>query len=211
MKNWLKTVWAVQSARLDAMSLRERVFLFLVVIVCCVALADTFWLSPAQLQQRQLSQRLAVQSADLQRTRETLRNMAVPSSASNAMREELAGVKSRQEAISVSIKEVMPQTSQSVPLPQVLVHLLRRHEGLTMVRTATLPADGAGKTASPRSALVQRQGIELTVSGPYAELARYVQTLERSLPYVRWGDMKLKGDKPSPELTLQLYLVGILS
>jgi hypothetical protein len=56
---------------------------------------------------------------------------------------------------------------------------------------------------------MSRQGVELTVSGSYAELTSYAQTLEQALPYVRWGSMKLKSDKPPAELTLQLFLVGV--
>lgn len=209
MKNWWKPMWDTQAARLDAMSLRERVFLFLVVIVCAVALVDTFWLSPAQTAQRLLTLRLQTQSVELERTRETLKTIDRPGSAAVAMREELAGVASRLDAVKLSIKDVMPQTSQSIPLPQVLVHLLRRHEGLTLVRTATLAAETGSKAGTPQSALVKRQGIELTVSGNYAELMRYLQALEKAIPYVRWGDMKLKTEKGPPELTLQLFLVGV--
>jgi MSHA biogenesis protein MshJ len=48
----------------------------------------------------------------------------------------------------------------------------------------------------------------LTVTGPYAELVRYVATLEAAMPYIRWGVMSLKVDQGLPELTLQLFLLG---
>jgi MSHA biogenesis protein MshJ len=207
MKRWWQTGWEKQSARIDALSLRERVFLFLSVLVCCVAVVDVFWLSPAQSTHQQLTQRFEKQSAELQRARDALKTMAKPVNGSQAVRDEIAGVKSRLDAVNQNIKEVLPTAAQATPLAQVLVPLLRRHEGLTLLRTTAVAPEPATK-AAPAGGLT-RQGVELTVSGSYAELTRYVQTLEQTLPYVRWGVMKLKSDKLPPELTLQLFLVGL--
>ncbi|MDP3700944.1 MAG: hypothetical protein Q8R72_08580 [Hylemonella sp.] len=55
---------------------------------------------------------------------------------------------------------------------------------------------------------VKRQALELTVAGPYAELTRYVQTLEKALPALRWGAMKVNSEQQPTELTLQVWLVG---
>ena len=39
MKAW----WKIQSGRINALSLRERAFLFVTLIICLLALADTLW------------------------------------------------------------------------------------------------------------------------------------------------------------------------
>jgi MSHA biogenesis protein MshJ len=207
MKTGWKDVWEKQSARINALSLRERMFLFLSVMVCCVALLDMFWLSPAQLAHHQLTQRFEQQSAELQRARDALKAVATPTDKSKGVRDELVSIKSRLDAVNQSIKEVLPTAAQATPLAQVLIPLLRRHEGLTLVRTLTLPPEVTVK--APQTGSLTRQGLELTVSGSYAELTRYAQTLEQALPYVRWGNMKLRSDKPPAELTLQLFLVGV--
>ena len=101
-------------------------------------------------------------------------------------------------------------------MTQVLSQFLRRHEGLTLVRTTALApevASASGATtvtgvASMPGGLT-RQGVELVVSGPYPQLMRYVQTLETALPSARWGAMTVKSDTAPPELTLQLFLVGV--
>jgi hypothetical protein len=49
----------------------------------------------------------------------------------------------------------------------------------------------------------------LTVSGPYLELITYVRTLERSMPALRWGSMKIVADKQPVLLTLQVSLVEV--
>jgi MSHA biogenesis protein MshJ len=212
MKIW----WEKQSARINGLSLRERVFLFLSLIACCLALVDTLWLSPAQVAHKQLIQRFEKQNADLRLAREALKTVGTPADTNKTARDELAAVKTRLEQVNHSIKEALPATTQGTPLVQVLSLLLRRHEGLTLVRTSTLmPEVPVIASQTPSAAAVAlpagftRQGVELTVSGSYGELTQYVQALETELPYVHWGVMTLKSDQLPPELTLQLYLLGV--
>ncbi len=219
MTRWWKSGWGIQSARINALSLRERVFLFLSVIACCMVFADVVWLSPAQLAHRQLTQRFDKQSSELQRARESLSALAKPVDTTTAVHDEIAAVKIRLDTVNQRIKDVMPAATQATPLAQALVHLLRRHEGLTLVRTSVVaPAAAAPTVAAVPVATVPvatvplgltRQGVELSVSGSYSELTRYVQTLEMALPHVRWGVMKVKSEKLPPELTLQLFLIGV--
>lgn len=210
MKRW----WETQAARINALSLRERAFLFLSVIACCMALADVLWLSPAQLAHKQLSQRFEKQSAELQRTRDALKTVARPSDTGGATREEMAAVAVRLDAVNQTIQTLLPTPTKSAPLAQVLEQLLRRHAGLTLLRTTVVAPEPAGKSTpgaanAPTSTGLMRQGVEFTVSGPYAELTRYVLALEQALPSVRWGPMKLVSEKQPPELTLQLFVVGV--
>jgi MSHA biogenesis protein MshJ len=219
MKIWWKSWWAKQSARIDALSLRERVFLFVSVMACCMALVDVVWLSPAQVEHQQLTQRFNKQSAELQRVRDVLKTAARPVDGPKAARDEIADVKNRLDAVNQNITDVLPAATEVTPLAQVLVQFLRRYEGLTLVRTSAMAPEavvgkgaqavGAGAGPGAKFFGFTRQGVELTVSGPYPELTRYVQTLETALPYVRWGTMKLKSEKLPPELTLQLFLVGV--
>jgi MSHA biogenesis protein MshJ len=215
MKLWWKNWWGVQSGRINALSLRERVFLFLSVMACCMALADVLWLSPAQLAHKQLTQRFEKQSADLQRARDELKTVAQPIDAGRGARDEIAALKTRLDSVNLTIKEVLPGTAKATPLAQALIHLLRRHAGLTLVRTSAVASEvstvTAGQSAGAAALPVglTRQGIELTVSGSYPDLTQYVQTLENEMPQVRWGVMKLKSDQLPPELTLQLFLLGV--
>ena len=205
MKAW----WTQLAARIDAMSLRERAFLFFALIVLVMILVDTLWLSPVQTLHQQITQRVAAQSAELQRLRQELQNSGGPSGPAQKVRDDLVQVRERLEGVNQEIA-TLPQTrADGTPLTKVLVHFLRRHEGLVLVRTATLASDG--QTQQPVNTAVTRQGLELTVAGPYHELARYVQTLERALPALRWGTMRLSGDRQTSELTLQVWLIGSAS
>ena len=208
MKQW----WSVQSARIDAMSLRERAFLFLSLILIVLAMADVLWLSPAQTAHRLVTQRYAAQGVELTRLRAELAAVAQPVDANKAAREELAAADAQLQQVMQDIKTLAPVTEGGPPLEQVLVQFLRRQPGLTLLGTQTLSADAlAAGNPSGASAVpgLSKRGLELRVAGSYAELTRYVKTLETALPNLRWGALVLKKDLQVPELTLQVFVVGV--
>lgn len=211
MKAW----WTRLAARIDAMSLRERVFLFATLIILSMLLAEAMWLGPTQTLHQQLTQRVAAQASEVQRLQQELDGMGAQTGPGQQVRDELAQVRERLELVNREIAQLPQSQVDGTPLTQVLVHFLRRHEGLVLVRTATLESPGLGATLGGGAQMlesvlgVKRQGLELTVAGSYHELARYVQTLERALPALRWGTMRLQSERPSSsELTLQVWLVG---
>ncbi len=202
MKRW----WTPLAARIDALSLRERVFLFLTLIVLAMLLANVLWLAPAQALHQQVTQRFAAQDAELQRLRDELKSSGGETGPGQQVREELRQVNERLAAVNEEIAQMPLVKADETPLTRVLVHFLRRHEGLVLVRTATLAPDA--RAAQGITAGVTRQGLELTVAGPYHELTRYVQTLERALPALRWGTMQMNSERQPAELTLQVWLLG---
>lgn len=203
MKRW----WLKLSARIDALSLRERSILFASVLLSGLLLADVLWLAPAQTLHRQLTQQFATQNAQLLRLQDQLKNSSGETGPGKLMRDDLVQIKSQLSEINQEIASLPASALDETPLNKVLIHFLRRHEGLILVRTATLPVDTKAAAGSAAASL-PRQGLELTVAGPYPELIRYVQTLERSLPALRWGSMKVASDKQPVLLTLQVSLVG---
>lgn len=216
MKSGWKIWWDAQSSRIDALSLRERGLFFLSIIIVCIALADRVWLSPAQLIHKQLAQTFEKQNTELQHARSELQAIAKPVGASPSTQDEIKAVNVALDTVNQAIKDALPSASQEISLTEVLVHLLHRNERLTLLRisaVATETADVGIQTArSSVNALpvgLMRRGVEFTVSGPYPDLTRYVQTLETLLPSVRWGAMKLKSEKLPPELTLQLFLIRV--
>lgn len=208
----MKAQWEKLLERIDALSLRERVFLFLSCIACALALADVLWMSPAQTSHRQLTQRFASQSAELDRLRSELRTVAQPVDPSRVVRDDIAAATSRLAALNTEIQALVPMAQHGPALEQVLVQLLRRQEGLVLMALSTEKPEqavAAAGAASVSPAGVTKRGLELRVAGPYPELVRYVKTLESALPALRWGKMQLKGDRQPPELTLQVYVVGV--
>jgi MSHA biogenesis protein MshJ len=214
----MKQEWQKLAARIDALSLRERVFAFLSIIICCLALADALWLSPAQVSYKQATQRFAAQSAEVKRLREELGVLAQPVDASKAVRDDIAVAQLRLDQVNQKIKAVAPLAEGGPAIEQTLVQFLRKQDGLTLISTGTLKQEVARATPKAKAnagavpdnqPALSKRGLELKVSGSYAELARYVKTLENVLPTLRWGSLQINAEKKVPELTLQVYVVGV--
>jgi len=211
----MKAIWPLVAQRINALSTRERVILFFSVLAGLLALVDTLWLTPAQNAQRALAQKFASQTEELNRLRVDLVLAGGMKSSNQRVREDIAAAHQRVDDINAQIKQFVPVTSGGPALEYVLVEFLRKQNGLTLISTATLKDEsmtslGAGSAPLASNGLMRR-GLALRVSGPYAELARYVQTLEKALPNLRWGEMRLKVEKQVPELTLTVYVLGVHS
>jgi MSHA biogenesis protein MshJ len=210
----VKAYWTKYAARVDVLSLRERVFLFLSILAVCMALADVLWLTPAQQAHQQMRQRFAAQDAELLRLRAELQGLTQPADASKAAREAVAADQAQLDAVNQDILAQVSQAGNGLDMEQVLVQFLRKHEGLTLVSTGTVNAEmpeiaaaGVGIAGAPTG--LTKRGMELKVSGPYPDLVRYVKHLESALPTLRWGALELKSDKQPPELTMQVFVVGV--
>lgn len=195
--------------RLDMLSVRERIFLFMSALLCSGAIFDTLWLSPAQVTHKQLTVRLEKQGVELQRMREVVKATVKAAEIPASVEQELQRLTAQLEQTNQSIHELLPPV-QGTPLVQALTHLLRRHPGLTLLKTSVVAPEVAGPGNQKSAGLpdgMTRQGVAITVAGAYPDLNRLVSTLELDMPHVRWGVMKLKGERGASELTLQLFLL----
>lgn len=204
MKKW----WTKQASRIDALTLRERVIFFVVIVACALAAADALWLAPLQARHKQLVQRLGSQEVELARLRNELRTMPVPVDANKTLRTEIAELQAKADSLQSAIAEAAPSAKNGLALEQVLVQFLRKQEGLTLLGTGTLKEDAAGQPPQAMPGLNKR-GVELRVSGSYANLTQYVKSLELAMPRLRWGPMALNSEKQPPELTLQVYVLEL--
>ena len=206
--------WTNLATRIDALSLRERVFLFVSLLVVLVALADRLWVAPAQVRHKQTTQNFTAQGIELQRLRDEVRQTATRPDPVKLLQDELAQVGAQVTTADQEIAALSASNSAAGTLADVLVHFLRRHRGLTLVRTTNLGADSSAVAGAvvnlsvpARPTALVRRGLELTVAGPYAELVKYVQALEAAMPQMRWGKLTLTAGSQPPELTLQVYVM----
>jgi MSHA biogenesis protein MshJ len=202
----MKARWDGYVKRIDALSVRERFFLFASLLVMLLAVVDTLWLSPAQSVQKQQLLRFKAQTAEANRLRAELQASGQPADASAGMRGERVLVEQRLAAVEQKIAALAPTSQAGPDLEVVLLQFLRRQDGLTLVSTGTLKPEAPTLVLTPG---MRRQGMELRVSGSYAALVRYVKTLETALPALRWGPVAVKTLEQGAELSLQVYLVGV--
>lgn len=212
--------WPRYAKRIDALSLRERVFMFLSVALVIAALGDTLVLSPALAEQKQLAHKLQQQATELQALRTQLTGASLPAAASTPegrLRASIAQLQSEDLALEGEIQRRLSSPDDMARLPDLLERTLRRHARLSLVKLETLrepPTVAAHTPAAPaapsaaRTTRLRWQGVDLAVSGHYLDLMNYLAELEQALPGLRWGDLHL-GTTPAPGvLSVRLYLVG---
>jgi MSHA biogenesis protein MshJ len=198
--------------KLHALQVRERLMLLGLAIISVLAVAETVWIAPTLQRAQQARQALVNQQTALERLQAEAALQATSSSSSTlSPRAQLTSVNAQIDGVAREINTLTPSQRDATTLRSVLENFLQRHEGLSLVRTSTLAADAPPIFSSPSMVPVpaDRRGLELTVAGPYPELVRYVQSLERALPDLRWGALVLSNqDSTGTQLTLQVFVVG---
>jgi MSHA biogenesis protein MshJ len=218
----LLALWERQARRIDGLSLRERAFLFLCIVAVLAALFETMVLSPLgdRARQRQAAEaRLAGEIS-------ALRTQFVAESrdrgeTTSPLKTQLEAARGERTRLDEAFRRA-GSLSEGEGLSAVLQRLLARQPGLVLERLKLLddmPVELPGAAASaptaapaaPAFAGMSWQGVELYVQGSFADTQRYLQALERELPGLRWGELRLvggQGEEP-PRLQVQLFLLKV--
>lgn len=216
---------ALQAQRIDALGLRERLFLFLAVAAVIGATLDALLITPLNLERRAQQSDQRKQSAELQTLRQQFSlaaEQARGDSPSAQLQRMIQAVLAEQAQLNQQTAKLAdaarPQSAQPAqsaqsaslsPLGGLLAELLRQHAGLTLVKLnslAELPKQAAGLTVEGWI----WQGVEMRVAGDYLVLLPYLQELEQRLPGLRWGEMRVtaQGAGSPSLLQLQLFLLS---
>lgn len=234
----LRAAWERQAKRIDALSLRERAILFLSIAAVLVALFDTLVLSPQAARAKQRSETQARQAAEVAQLREQF--VAASRSGNEPagqLRRQLEAAQAERAQLDEQLRRASAVTVGE-GLPAVLQRLLARQHGLVLERLTLLPdtavamlrpshaaldagmpqaqpaasaAQGPALPALPGMPRMSWQGVELQVQGSYRDTQRYLQALERELPGLRWGEMRLSTSDPDepPRLQAQVFLLKV--
>jgi MSHA biogenesis protein MshJ len=204
----MKADWKKHLARINALSLRERVMLFASVAFVMVALADTLVWSPAAAKRKSLVAEQATAAKELDTLRQRLTDASTtsqPDSPRGQMLARIAQSRAELQAVDSQITANLGDGKRLANLPDLMDQVLRRHERLTLTHLRTTderPTDKATETA------LRWQAVDLGVSGGYLDLVQYLADLEHALPELRWGPMEINSKQMPPELTVRLFLAG---
>ncbi|MBA4175089.1 MAG: hypothetical protein C0505_00780 [Leptothrix sp. (in: Bacteria)] len=218
----MKAFWQLQARRIDALSLRERAIMFVSVAVALMALADWLAFSPMMARQKALTAQLQKHSREMDTLRQRVAAAAPgaqPDTPVGRLHKAVAQASAERDALDTEIRRQLAAPDASPQLADLLARVLRRHERLTLVRLATAAPAGTAPaspaTAAPGSPQPAANGaepalspVDLAVSGEYAELVAYLAEIEKALPGLRWGELRLSGASSPPALAMRVYLAG---
>lgn len=198
----MNATWIRWATRIDAMSARERVILFVSIALALVALTDALVLSPRAAEQKLLTAKLRSQAAELDALRQRMGATDTSSQTPTAkLLRELQATQAERAAVDAEIQR-NSATGHGVGLTTLFERVLRRHERLVLVKFATGTATPARPGEPPA------QSVEIGLHGRYLDLAAYVDDLERSLPGLRWDELAVLRREGSAELRARLVLPG---
>ncbi|MEW6132885.1 MAG: MSHA biogenesis protein MshJ [Pseudomonadota bacterium] len=229
MKDRIKQQWQNLAQRVDVLSLRERVLIFMAAALVLVTLVNVLLIDPQLTRQDALSRQMKQTQLQTMALQEQIRILAAKQSADpdaplqkrlQQLREELAGV-------DTSLLDFQSGLVSPQQMPAMLKDMLLRNDGLRLVSFETLPrqnlaaavAEAAAQGAESRAAQalqeatqagVFRHGVKITVEGSYPALVHYLEEME-SLPWqMFWGRAELKtGEYPNATLALTLYTLSL--
>jgi len=201
--------------RLDAMSLRERVLIFLAVAVVIVAIADSVLFDPILRRQKVNSQGIHQQEDEIRTMQGQVQAYAQARRGDNAgaKRERL---EKRKLELAALDRELGSKRSELVPperMAKMLYEIVKRNPDIELVSLRSLPATGLAQsltaTLGSGGLALYRHGIEITVSGSYLKMLTYVNQLERLPAKIMWGNMELQAAAyPVATLKITLYTLS---
>lgn len=203
----MKNMLSRQMERIDAASLRERVLIFLAFTMAVVLIGNLALIDPLRARQRLLALETSQRQVELNTIQAELRRLAAiegadPNAALNSRAVALRG-----ELASLDARVMAEQQRFTAPerVREILDEMLQRNKRLALIDLKTLPVsviDGGKR--------VFRHGVELTVTGTYAELFDYLAAMERLPTQLYWGKAELDVlNHPIAKLRLVVYTVSL--
>lgn len=200
----MKAFWAQQAKRINALTLRERVIMFVSLAVALAALADALVLSPQGAEQKALVTKMRQQAAELEGLRSKLVAGTAAAGADTPLGR-LQRLRAERQAVDAQIRQ--HAGADSARLPDLLAQVLKRHDKLSVLRLATAAPKPA---ADGEAAALPQLGVDLSLAGSYLDLVAYLAEIETTLPGVRWSDLQISNSDQTPVLKVRVYLLADL-
>ena len=224
MKQW----WAKYAAKIDALTQRERMIVFIAALVVVVFIMDTVFMDPPAKRIQALTAQMQQQQGEMQKLQQQLEMLqrTDPDAANRAQRDNLT-----QQVTAVN--EVLNSMQQNLVPAQrmnaLLQDMLNRNPRLQLIAMQTLPvttvvekkpaaktdANAGGAAPPPQDHVssgddIFEHGVEITLQGSYADLHDYLLRLERLPSRMYWSRARLSTkDYPRLTLTITIYTLSL--
>ena len=196
--------WTRLAARVNALSVRERFMLFIVLVSLLGAATQLFFIGPLiSLQKARVAQiDLGSAATEAQLGRLRLDILARRRVLAGELSTQMAAVQKEIEGVDREIADLSHAASEAVALPAMLKRVLRRSEKVALVRV-TPAADAA---AAPGNAMAagQGSGLDITLAGGYLDLMEYLASLEAALPLARWSALRVSAETAPPQAAVRI-------
>jgi MSHA biogenesis protein MshJ len=222
----MKQRWLALSAKIDALTVRERVLVFGAAAAAIVFVAYSFVLGPMLRKQATLRAQISQQQNNVAGIdgEITQKVQAFQVDPDAPVRERLAAVKAEVAQQGENLRAMQKGLVPPERMAPLLDTILRANARLQLVAMKTLPvssvnemaaaanAQAAPDAAKPAAAadMLYRHGVEVSVRGNYLDLVDYMGALESMPTQLFWGRALLEVEEyPNSRLTLTLYTLSL--
>jgi MSHA biogenesis protein MshJ len=193
--------------RVDAMTLRERVMIFLACAAVVVGLAYSMLLQPLLAERAALSRSIQQRQDEMRNWNVQIEAMARARTAGPAgeKRARLADLKTRIADLDIRLGDRRSELVPPERMSSMLADMLRRNRGLQLVSLTTLAPEATAVVPGVPGGQMYRHGIEMTVSGSYLDVVSYLTALERLPVRLFWGGLQLSASYPVVTMKISLF------
>ena len=196
---------------------REQVVLSVAALVVPLLLADTFVWNPWRAQMKALNARVAQADLELQQLGAVQAGTA-PADATAAR--QLEDLRKRLVQAEQAALDARRQVVSAQQMAAKLREVTEARGALSVVAMRSLPvtpvadvvaagATGAAGAAGGASAKLYRHSFELHVEGSYADIARYIESLEQAAGALRWNAVELDASRhPTIAARLEVFTLS---
>ncbi len=219
----MKAQWASLVARYAAYSLRERALLAVAAIAVVIYVGDALWLTPIYGQAKAVSRQTMQQEKEFAVLQQQLFALQAEATVdkNQATRDALAGVEAELKQLDRQLAGFEQTLVPPSRMSALLAQLLRARPGVRLEQLQTLPVqplDASGQVLKPASdpavpaavPFMYRHGFELSLSGPYLELAAWLAELEAGTQQLLWQSARLEaGPAQQARLVLVFHTLSL--
>jgi MSHA biogenesis protein MshJ len=224
----MKRYWELVRGKIDGMSLRERVVIFLAAAFVLVASVNAVLLNPLLVKQAALSAQLVQKQEKMKELQAQLHShsQARQDDQNSPLRTRLVQLKQQLQEQDGYLQSHRDRLVEPDKMAELLEQVLSKNDKLQLIELKTLPASllvEKPQAAMPQAAdsptgqkqqdlqkQVFKHGIQITVRGGYLDMLRYLAALEKMPAQMFWGEISLSVEKyPDAVLTLTLYTLSL--
>jgi len=237
-QNDLQQRWRKLAAKVDALSLRERVMIFGASAALLIFLLFSLFLNPLFAKQKMLSETMASEQQmmagiDAEILLKISGNGVDPDAQE---RKELERLRQEVTRLSHTLRTAQAGLVPPDRIVFLLERLLKQQARLRLVSLKTLPSvpveagagtPAAGTPATPLTTqqpsagaplaapiktapLLYRHGVEVVLRGSYVDMVNYMEALESMPTAVFWGDARLVVEQyPDATVSLTLFTLSL--
>lgn len=235
----MKKYWERIASKIDALSLRDRAILFLIISTLAVMLVNTFVLDPQFAKQKQLSEKIKrdeIQISNYRLESEQLQ-IAGKFDPDTASKNRLIELKTLLESADLEVAKLQKNLVKPEQMDHLLEGILKRSKGLQLISMESLPvlnlmakteskiesspssspslnsnseSISAKTTMTPNEHGVYKHEVELVLEGKYLDMLAYMQALESMPQQLYWSESEMQVlDYPKARLRLRLFTLSL--